>query len=255
MRSAMKMGPGRKWPMIGLGIAVALQGNVYGADYAAKSGSCFRTAFSRENGPVKDVSALFTFTKPRKSPFVATQDQNPSIGIVVEFSEWDVPNYVFSTWAECSEKTGALNCIVDCDGGTVSARLSGDGRLFLDVDDTRFYAQGDLSSVMMSHVDGDNFKGLFVLAEQAGNGTCAVSPETVYVPLQAGDISDRVRDLETKLNSLGEFVEFPDEIFDAATSEAVKSFQRQYGLPATGIVDSTTSAAIANIASRGPGLC
>ncbi len=65
-------------------------------------------------------------------------------------------------------------------------------------------------------------------------------------PLSLGDESDAVRFLQNRLNRIGityteiPFILLPDGVFDAETQNAVKAFQRIFGLPQSGIADSET---------------
>lgn len=65
-------------------------------------------------------------------------------------------------------------------------------------------------------------------------------------PLSAGDESDAVRFMQNRLNRIGvtytqiPFILLPDGVFDAETVNAVRAFQRIFGLPQTGVVDSDT---------------
>ena len=53
----------------------------------------------------------------------------------------------------------------------------------------------------------------------------------------AGDLHPRVEQLETYLLAGGYFLQGPDMVFDAATTTAVRAYQRDVGLPETGEVD------------------
>ncbi len=65
-------------------------------------------------------------------------------------------------------------------------------------------------------------------------------------PLSVGTESDAVRFLQNRLNRIGvtyteiPFILLPDGVFDAETANAVRAFQRIFGLPQTGVVDSDT---------------
>ncbi len=65
-------------------------------------------------------------------------------------------------------------------------------------------------------------------------------------PLSQGMESDAVRFMQNRLNRIGvtyteiPFILLPDGVFDAETTAAVRAFQRIFGLPQTGIVDSDT---------------
>lgn len=62
--------------------------------------------------------------------------------------------------------------------------------------------------------------------------------------LRAGDRGDEVRDVQEKLIALGFPVGAADGIFGRNTERAVFSFQREYGVPETGMVDAATLEAI-----------
>ncbi|MCK5750409.1 MAG: peptidoglycan-binding protein, partial [Oricola sp.] len=62
--------------------------------------------------------------------------------------------------------------------------------------------------------------------------------------LDVGAVSQRVRDLQHKLNMLGYRAGAEDGVFAQATRRAVVLFQEEYGLRATGVVDAKTAALI-----------
>ncbi len=63
--------------------------------------------------------------------------------------------------------------------------------------------------------------------------------------LERGDSGPGVQVIQYYLRFIGTFNDFiptvePDEVFGAATENAVRAFQRAYGLPETGVVDEET---------------
>ena len=90
------------------------------------------------------------------------------------------------------------------------------------------------------------YGGVKRLSELASEG---ISPEDIVylrqTTLEEGDSGTDVRELQYLLAFVGNFVDtLPviavDGIFGAETHRAVEAFQRQYGLPVTGIVDTVT---------------
>jgi Neuraminidase-like domain/Putative peptidoglycan binding domain/Salmonella virulence plasmid 28.1kDa A protein len=68
--------------------------------------------------------------------------------------------------------------------------------------------------------------------------------------LKTGDSGDDVRELHTELNSLGYTVPQSDQqgaSFGAGTNAAVRQFQTDHSLPATGTVDTATAAALSSV--------
>jgi outer membrane biosynthesis protein TonB len=68
--------------------------------------------------------------------------------------------------------------------------------------------------------------------------------------LKTGDSGDDVRELHTELNSLGYTVPQSDQqgaSFGAGTNAAVRQFQTDHSLPATGTVDTATAAAMSSV--------
>ncbi len=65
-------------------------------------------------------------------------------------------------------------------------------------------------------------------------------PETTYTPLQKGDKSDAVLDMQNRLYMLGFLLDDRDGDFGSKTQTAVKLFQQTAGLEATGIADNAT---------------
>ena len=61
--------------------------------------------------------------------------------------------------------------------------------------------------------------------------------------------------VKTKLNSLGHFLQFPNMVFDETTTKAVESFQAQYNIPVTGVVDRRTAETIESAALISAGGC
>lgn len=70
--------------------------------------------------------------------------------------------------------------------------------------------------------------------------TPAPTPENTYTPLQKGDKSDEVLDMQNRLYLLGFLLDDRDGDFGSKTQTAVKLFQQTAGLEATGIADNET---------------
>lgn len=68
----------------------------------------------------------------------------------------------------------------------------------------------------------------------------AAAPAMAFESHKRGDKGEAVKELQTRLNDLGYAVGTPDGIFGKKSEEAVKSFQKDQGLEATGVVDEAT---------------
>lgn len=217
-------------------LTMFLLGSVARAAEPFESGQCMTLHNDRKDGPIKDM---------------AVQLQNDVISI--SFTEWDVPNTVFETRAGCTLANGKLECQIDCDGGHVTVSAAPDGAWELDSSllysmtgsDSLFSVQGvsDVASLL----------GKFRVARDTQNKLCRMAPDRVFVGLAPGDISPRVKRAEKLLSRLGLLLEFPDTVYDEATAEAVRRFQRQYGLAQTGIIDEPTSQALVSAGFVGTG--
>ena len=226
------------------------------AEIMKAAGTCYEASFSREDGPIKDMTVRFV------SYFEGGEDKIEYALTSWEFAEWDVPNQIFGVTIRCSLSDTTIHCSNDCTGGDLILAMGKDGRLHFQSDN--FLAdslRGDASLLPLSgpfrvdNAEGYEVNGLFALTQRAGDSQCRAQGDMLFVKMQAGDISNRVVDIEQKLQRLGQFLESPDEIFDDATRDAVTSFQRQYGLSATGVVDQDTAALLANLMQSGAGGC
>ena len=70
--------------------------------------------------------------------------------------------------------------------------------------------------------------------------TPAPTPAATYTPLQKGDKSDEVLEMQNRLYMLGFLLDDRDGDFGSKTQTAVKLFQQTAGLEATGIADNAT---------------
>lgn len=221
-----------------------------GANIMKSAGKCYAASFSRDNGPIREVTARFTPYQEEN------EDRTAQALVTLELTEWDVPNQTFGISATCSINGKSIRCGLDCDGGTAILAMSETGKLFFHSDNVRYDSvRGDATLLMLNEADGYEINGLFALTERPGDSQCRATGDTLFVIMQAGDISNRVVDIEKKLQRLGQFLEYPDELFDDATRDAVSSFQRQYGLRDTGVVDQDTAALLANLMQSGAGGC
>jgi murein L,D-transpeptidase YcbB/YkuD len=82
-----------------------------------------------------------------------------------------------------------------------------------------------------------------VITVQTQTPEPTVEPVT-YANLQKGDESNDVMKLQVRLYNLGYLNDDRDGVYGSKTQTAVKMFQETMGLPATGIADSATQAAI-----------
>lgn len=93
--------------------------------------------------------------------------------------------------------------------------------------------------------------GTFAVRRSPDGGMCRAKADYVFAALEPGDISPRVLQAERLLSRWGQFLEFPDAIYDEATADAVTRFQRQYGLAETGIIDEATMSALVAAGAAG----
>ncbi|OCW59479.1 hypothetical protein AWJ14_10690 [Hoeflea olei] len=215
-----------------------------------KAGTCYATSFDRQNGPIREITARFTRYQESGS------EQGEQALVKLEITEWDVPNQTFGITGTCSFTDKSIRCGIDCDGGHAILSVSETGELYFHSDTVRYDSlRGDASLLTLNEADGYVMDGLFVLKQRPGDSQCRAAGDELFVAMQAGDISNRVTDIETKLRRLGQFLENPDTVFDEATRAAVSGFQRQYGLPDTGVVDQDTAALLANLMQSGAGGC
>lgn len=200
------------------------------------SGTCYSASFDREHGPMKEITAEVEPSEEAET----TQPYNLSLS----FTEWDVQNEVFDAVAGCTSSGGVLNCSIDCDGGHATVALGADGRLDMQTSYLRYGSTGDENLLSVNDADGGSLTGLYALKPDPGRKDCRPTPDHVFAVLEAGDISPRVQQAETMLNRIGQFLEFPDSVFDEATEAAVRSFQGQYGLAPSGRIDEQTALAL-----------
>lgn len=190
---------------------------------------CMTLHNDREKGPLKDVA-------------VVLRDQS----VEISFTEWDVPNIVFDTSAYCSENGRDLRCQIDCDGGSVRIQALPGDRWKLDASGLTYSMTGSESLFAVSELDGGHLTGSFVVKKAKDQGQCLAPIEVVFVPIEPGDISPRVKRAEKLLNQLGYLLEFPDHSYDEATADAVRRFQASKGLPSSGTVDAATFEALSS---------
>lgn len=229
---------------MGLALLASSFAPVLAGDVMSGADTCYAAAFPREDGPIKELTVIY-----RKR-----EDITAGVGIDIQYTEWDVPNEVFGVGAGCERSGRGLRCSIECDGGSLTLALADDGRLLLE---TRYIvtdASGEGTLLALKEEsDGGELVGLFSLAPRGKDTACQAQMTETFVALQAGDIANRVKDVEQRLNTLGQLLELPDEVFDETTKKAVTQFQRQYRLPATGIVDEQTSRLLAALVRRGAG--
>ncbi|WP_188208240.1 C40 family peptidase [Alkalibacillus aidingensis] len=88
------------------------------------------------------------------------------------------------------------------------------------------------------------FPGQKLVIPSANNEQTPQQPPTKQTPnndtLQVGAENEQVRSLQSNLNTLGYFNQQSTGYFGSVTEQSVKSFQRDYGLSATGVVDGNT---------------
>ncbi|WP_346911391.1 peptidoglycan-binding domain-containing protein [uncultured Roseibium sp.] len=228
--------------------ATALAGDE--SDIMSRAGQCYGASYARKDGTVKDIRLSF-----RRS---VADDNNSNSFVDFHFSQWDVPNDTYGFTANCTATGGEIVCGIECDGGRLRIQMAEDGRLFAEAVGLRNDLTNGPDSLLPPVMDADGLtlSSIFALTPIGKPGeACEVSPQQTFVALQAGDLSPRVKILETKLNSLGHFLEFPNMVFDETTTKAVKSFQAQYNIPMTGVVDRRTAETIESAALISAGGC
>lgn len=216
----------------------------------SKAGQCYGASYARKDGTVKDIRLSF-----RRS---VTDDNNSNSFVDFQFSQWDVPNDTYGFTANCTATGGEIVCGIECDGGRLRIQMAEDGRLFAEAVGLRNDLTNGPDSLLPPVMDADGLtlSSIFALTPIGKPGeACEVSPQQTFVALQAGDLSPRVKILETKLNSLGHFLQFPNMVFDETTTKAVESFQAQYNIPVTGVVDRRTAETIESAALISAGGC
>lgn len=219
-------------------------------DIMARTEQCYGASYSRKDGPVRDMRLSF-----RRS---ASNENGTNTFVDFHFSQWDIPNDTYGFTANCTSNGGEIVCAIECDGGRLRLQLADDGRVFAEAVGLRYdMTQGpDTLLPPVMDADGLTLSSIFALTPIGKPGEeCAVSPQQTFVALQAGDLSPRVKILETKLNSLGHFLEFPNMVFDETTTKAVESFQAQYNIRVTGVVDRRTAETIESAALISAGGC
>lgn len=206
----------------------------------AAVGACYSAGFDRANGPLKQIVGRISRSQVEgASPYELS----------LSFTQWDVPNDLFDSVAGCTLSGDSLNCSIECDGGHAIVTAGDDGRLFVQTSGLRYGMTGDESLLSVNDADGGVLTGLYALSPAPANEDCKPSEDHVFAALEAGDISPRVQGVETMLNRIGQFLEFPDTVFDETTAAAVAGFQKQYGLDQSGRVDEPTAAALLTASS------
>jgi hypothetical protein len=229
--------------LAGVAIATSLVQAEEKADVT--DGACYSASFPREQGPIREIAA-------RVEPSGEGEGSEP-YRLSIAFTEWDVPNQVFDTVAACSLSGNMLNCGIDCDGGQAKLVAGDDGRLFMQTSSLRFGATGDQNLLSVGDADSGALTGLHALRRDTARKDCRPTPDRVFAALEIGDISPRVQQAEGMLGRIGQFLDFPDTVFDDATEAAVRTFQGQYGLGQSGRIDDATAVALVRASASGGG--
>jgi hypothetical protein len=208
-------------------------------------GACYSASLPREQGPIREIAA-------RVEPS-GNGEGSEAYSLSIAFTEWDVPNQVFDTVAACSLSGDALHCGIDCDGGQATLVAGDDGRLFLQTSSLRYGATGNDNLLSANDGESGALTGLHALKRDAARKDCRPTPTQVFAALEIGDISPRVQQAEGMLNRIGQFLEFPDTVFDEATEAAVRGFQGQYGIGQSGRIDEATAVALVRASQSGGG--
>jgi hypothetical protein len=203
-------------------------------------GQCMTLHNEREDGPIKDMAVQID--RADRADFIH-----------ISFTEWDVPNILFDTRAICSDKGDQLFCNIDCDGGSVTVSAASNDTWKLDAQHLNYAMIGPESLFAADAPDAGSLTGSFSVKKAEGDKLCRAAPDIVFVAIEPGDISPRVQRAERLLNRLGHLLEFPDTVYDEATAEAVRRFQRQYDLMETGSIDQATSDALSSVGFAGGG--
>lgn len=219
-------------------------------DIMSGANQCYGTSQDRKAGEVRNVRALY-----RRSD---SDQPGQDVFVGFNFSLWDVPNETHGITANCAREGEQIVCAIECDGGRLRLKQGKNGQLLAEASGLRVDALQATESLLpqVMGADGGVLNDIFVLDPlPAENGTCDAEPQRTFVELREGDLSPRVRILEAKLGQLGHLLEFPDTVFDETTTLSVISFQEQYNLPVTGVVDQRTAEAIESIAATSAGGC
>lgn len=210
------------------------------------SGACLTAGQPREEGPIKELT--FQITR-QHDPAGYSGDL-----LRLSFTEWDVPNIVFETIAACWSDGPGIQCSIDCDGGRAYI-AGGDGEPWTIRTEHLAYSMTGPESLFALQaeqgVDLGQLTGTFAIRRNPDNRMCRATADYVFAALEPGDISPRVLQAERLLSRWGQFLEFPDSIYDEATADAVTRFQRQYGLAETGIIDEATMSALVAAGAAG----
>ena len=165
------------------------------------------------------------------------------IGDMVMTAEGDIiynlkgqPYILYFTGCGLNEN-GTNTCSIDCDGGNMSVTHSVRG---VDVNAGIRVESARFDSILNGsgrEADGAYLKGQFFLIPAAPEVCASVESRLPPIALQAGDVHGMVASLERHLVAGGYLLGGSDTIFDARTQEAVKAFQVDTGLEATGVAD------------------
>lgn len=231
------------------GWALCLAGGAAQADprtLFTTEGACFAMTQDAADGPIHEMTVEL-----RARP--ASEDGAGGLSITLSFVDRDLPEVVFSTGTGCYGDDGRpLECQIDCDGGRAVLLAAPNGDLLLEALSIVYSGEGAQNPYLVTmEPDAAQLSGLFRLAPSPRQGLCRPAQAPVIAPLAAGDISPRVATAERLLAALGLHPEQPDLVFDARTRASVVAFQTDFGLPASGRLDSDTMLSLARAVQLG----
>lgn len=181
-----------------------------------------------------EIEECYALSAPQDeiSEMVVTSDGD------MTFTQGGQPYILYFTSCGVAEND-IVRCSIDCDGGNMSYTHSAEG-LEVDAGHIRIESvQFDslLNGAGRDGADGASLTGLFQLKPAKAEICQDLNSRMPVIELQAGDVHQFVAGLERNLIAGGYFVGGADTVFDARTSQAVRSYQGDAGLEQTGLVD------------------
>ncbi len=212
---------------------------------------CYRGEFEANTSRVHSVTAQFSSTSV--GPTYATGTYEPAGSILLEYTEWGIPDVTFGFNHSCLIDTnGDFYCGLEgpCGVGTVKVHFNLDRSIIVYTRNAALATRGR-KSLLIGGEDNSAMSGLYKLKGTLMKGSlCSPEKETTTITVRRGDIGEEVFQIESFLSKLGFFHGIPDRVFDGTTAEATKTFQISRGLEVTGIVDSNTYVFLAAVAIR-----
>ena len=181
-----------------------------------------------------EVAACYALTDPSDG----IGEMTVTAGGSLNYSQAGQPFIVYTDFCNLRENE-TTHCPRECDGGSLYYTHSADGLLVegqgFRVESMQFDSVLNMSFVI--DADGVQLYGKWLLKPADPSVCQELETKAPDVAFTAGDLHPRVEQLETYLLAGGYFLQGPDMVFDAATTTAVRAYQRDVGLPETGVVD------------------